>query len=114
MSLVLIGLCHGYTTNVKTFGENSFTDHLILVEVEQTSQYGTAEVKTIPVKISKRLMDQGIQHVWNQYKGKPVSVPVFVAPWASKAGNAGFDFQLAADGKPVNVQLAPPAVKAAS
>lgn len=50
-------------------------------------------------------MDQGIQHIWNQNKGKTVSVPVFVSAWASKAGNAGFDLYLSGDGKPVPCSL---------
>jgi len=90
MSLVLIGLCHGFNSNTRTMGTNTFTDNQVLVEVET-----------------------GVNNVWNQLKGKQVSVPVFVGAWASKAGNAGFDLWLSGDGKPMNVQLVKP-VQAAS
>ena len=111
--LVLIGLCHGYHSNIRTVGQNSYTDHLLLLEVEQVNQFGIAENKTIQVKLSKKHMEQGVNNVWNQLKGKQVSCPVFVSAWSSKSGNAGFDFWLSGDGKPVNVQLAKP-VQAAS
>lgn len=113
MSLVLLGLCHGFHSNTRQFNGNTFVDNQVLVEVEQTNRYGIAEVKTVPVKISKAHMEQGIQHLWDQQKGKTVAVPVFVAPWASKSGNAGFDFILAGDGKPEQLQRLQP-VKAAS
>lgn len=104
--LTLTGLCHGYHAETRQFGEKSFTDHLLLLEVEQLNQYGITENKTVKVKIGKGLMEQGIQHIWNQNKGKAVSVPVFVSAWASKAGNAGYDLYLSGDGKPVPLQLA--------
>lgn len=107
MSLVLIGLCHGYNARNRTVGQNTFTDHNILIEVEQLNQYGIAERKTEAVTISRGLMEKGIQHVWDQLKGKQVSVPVFVSTWTSKAGKAGFDLYLAGDGKPLNLQLKP-------
>lgn len=113
MSLLLIGLCHGFNSNTRTMGTNTFTDNQVLVEVEQLNQYGIAEVKTIAVKLSKKHMETGVNNVWNQLKGKQVSVPVFVGAWASKAGNAGFDLWLSGDGKPMNVQLVKP-VQAAS
>lgn len=107
--LVLIGLCHGFHSNTRTIGEKTFVDNQVLVEVQQMSQYGTPEVKTIPVKLSKRQFENGVQHVWEKLKGTQVSVPVFIGAWASKAGNAGYDIWLSGDGKPVNVQLAKPA-----
>ncbi|AOE85579.1 DNA-binding protein [Pseudomonas sp. TCU-HL1] len=106
MSLVLVGLCHGYHANHRMVRDQSFTDHQLLVEVVDTNRYGFEETKTIAVKLSKAHMDKGVQHVWDQYKGKQVSVPVFVGAWASKAGNAGFDLILAGEGKPLNLQLA--------
>lgn len=113
MSLVLIGLCHGFHTNTRVHGQNTFVDNQVLIEVEQTNQYGIAEVKTIAVKLSKRHMEQGANNVWNQHKGKQVSVPVFVGAWASKnSGNAGFDLYLSGDGKPVPVQLMKPVQQA--
>ncbi|WP_347506592.1 DNA-binding protein [Pseudomonas anguilliseptica] len=105
MSLVLIGLCHGFNSNTRTFNGNTFVDNQVLVEVENQNQYGIPEVKTIAVKVSKKHMEQGLNNVWNQFKGKQVSVPVFVNAWASKAGNAGYDLILSGDGKPLNVQL---------
>ena len=114
MSLVLLGLCHGYHTNVRTFGDKNYTDQVILVEVEQINQFGIAENRTIQVKLSKKHLEQGVNNVWNQLKGKPVSVPVFVSAWASKGGNAGFDLWLSGDGKPLNFQLANKPVAAAS
>jgi len=114
MSLVLLGLCHGFHTNTRTVGANTFVDNQVLVEVEQLNQYGIAEVKTIAVKLSKKHVEQGMGNVWNQYKGKTVAVPVFIGAWASKAGNAGFDHWLAGDGKPMNVQAIKPPVAAAS
>lgn len=106
--LLLTGLCHGYKANQRTVGANQFTDHLLLIEVQDTNQFGIAETKTVGVKLSKNDVDQGLQHVYDQYKGKPVSVPVRVGPWASKAGNAGFDFWLSGDRKPVQMQLKAP------
>lgn len=118
MSLVLIGLCHGYNKNVRTFGEKEFTDHNLLIEVEATNRYGIPERKTEAVKLSKAMIDRGMQHVWDQLKGQQVSVPVFVGTWVSKAGSAGYDMYLSGDGKPLNLQLAPaaekPAVRSAS
>lgn len=103
--LALIGLCHGFNTNTRQVGQNTFTDNQVLIEVEQTNQYGLPEVKTVAVKLSKKHMELGMNNVWNQLKGKQVSVPVFVGAWASKAGNAGYDLWLSGDGKPLNIQL---------
>ena len=111
--LVLVGLCHGFKTTQRTVGANEFTDNQVLIEVQQENQYGIPEVKTVAVKLSKKHMLSGLNHVWDQLKGKQVSVPVFVTAWASKAGNAGHDLWLSGDGKPVNMQLAAP-VRAAS
>jgi hypothetical protein len=108
MSLLLLGLCHGFNSNTRTVGQNTFTDNQVLVEVEQLNQYGIPEVKTVAVKLSKKHVEMGIGNVWNQLKGKQVSVPVFVGAWASKAGNAGFDLWLSGDGKPMNVQQVKP------
>lgn len=105
--LLLTGLCHGYKANTRTQGTNQFTDHLVLVEVQDTNQYGIAETKTVGIKLSKADVEAGLQHAYDQYKGKPVSVPVRVGPWASKAGNAGYDFWLSGDRKPVQMQLKP-------
>lgn len=105
MSLVLLGLCHGYNCNTRQVGQNTFTDHQVLIEVEQINQFGIPEVKTVAVKLSKKHMEQGLNNVWNQLKGKGVSIPVFVGAWASKAGNAGYDLWLSGDGKPLNLQL---------
>lgn len=106
--LLLTGLCHGYKANQRTVGANQFTDHLLLIEVQDTNQFGIAETKTVGVKLAKADVDQGLQHVYDQYKGKPISVPVRVGPWASKAGNAGYDFWLSGDRKPVQMQLKAP------
>lgn len=103
--LTITGLCHGFHTDNRTVGQNTFTENLILLEVQDTNQYGLPEVKTVKVKLSKKNMDAGLNNVWSQYKGKAVAVPVFVVPWASKAGNAGFDFYLSGDGKPQTPQL---------
>lgn len=110
--LLLTGLCHGYKANTRTQGANQFTDHLVLVEVQDTNQYGIAETKTVGIKLSKADVEGGLQHVYDQYKGKPISVPVRVGPWASKAGNAGFDFWLSGDRRPVNMQIAKPVAAA--
>ncbi|MNZ53305.1 hypothetical protein D3C78_711790 [compost metagenome] len=107
--LAMIGLCHGFHSNVRTVGSNNFTDNLLLIEVETTNQYGIPEVKTEKIKLSKKHMELGVNNLWNQLKGKQVSVPVFVQAWASKAGNAGYDLWLSGDGRPLNIQ----AVKAA-
>jgi len=111
--LVLLGLCHGFNSNTRQIGSNTFTDNQVLIEVEQLNQYGIPEVKTVAVKLSKKHMEAGLNNSWNQMKGKNVSIPVFVGAWASKAGNAGFDYWLAGDGKALNVQLVKP-VQAAS
>ncbi|MDG9858487.1 hypothetical protein N7403_31945 [Pseudomonas nitroreducens] len=113
MSLVLLGLCHGFHSNKREFNGNTFIDNQVLIEIEQTNRYGIAEVKTVAVKLSKAHIEQGIQHLWDQQKGKTVAVPVFVSPWASKAGNAGYDLILSGDGKPEQLQRVQP-VKAAS
>jgi hypothetical protein len=110
--LALIGLCRGFHTHTRTVGQNQFTDNSVLVEVEQPNQYGLVEVKTIAVKLSKRHMEQGMNNLWNQHNGKQVAVPVFVTAWASKAGNAGFDYWLSGDGKALNVLLKQPVAAA--
>lgn len=110
--LLLTGLCHGYKANQRTVGANQFTDHLLLIEVQDTNQFGIAETKTVGIKLSKADVEAGIQHVYEQYKGKPVTAPVRVGPWASKAGNAGFDFWLSGDRRPVNMQIAKPVAAA--
>lgn len=118
MSLVLIGLCHGYNKNVRTFGDKEFTDHNLLIEVETVNRYGYPERKTEAVKFPKAMIEKGMQHVWDQLKGQQVSVPVFVSTWVSKGGTNGYDMYLSGDGKPLNLQLAPaadkPAVRSAS
>ncbi|WP_137885730.1 DNA-binding protein [Pseudomonas sp. 2FE] len=111
--LLLTGLCHGYKANKRTVGANEFTDHLLLIEVQDTNQFGIPETKTVGIKLAKSDVEQGIQHVYDQFKGKAVSAPVRVGPWASKAGNAGFDYWLSGDRRPVNMQIAKP-VQAAS
>ena len=111
--LLLTGLCHGYKANNRTVGSNQFTDHLVLVEVQDTNQFGIPETKTIGIKLAKADIEGGLQHVYDGYKGKPISVPVRVSPWASKAGNAGFDYWLSGDRRPVAMQIKPP-VQAAS
>ena len=111
--LLLTGLCHGYKANQRKVGDKEFTDHLILVEVQDTNQFGILETKTIGIKLAKSDLDAGLQHVYDQYKAKPVTVPVRVGPWASKAGNAGFDYWLSGDRRPVAMQLKQP-VQAAS
>ncbi|MCQ4285802.1 hypothetical protein NA633_22180 [Pseudomonas stutzeri] len=110
--LALIGLCRGFHTSTRTVRENTFVDNSILVEVDQPNQYGLNETKTIAIKLSKRNMEAGLNNLWTQFNGKQVSVPVFVVGWASKAGNAGFDYWLSGDGKPLNLQLAQTAPKA--
>lgn len=114
MSLVLIGLCYGYNKNTRTFGEKEYTDHNVLIEVEAINRYGIAERKTEAVKLSKAMVDKGMQHVWDQLKGQQVSVPVFISAWVSKAGSAGYDMYLSGEGKPLNLQLAPTNEKPAS
>lgn len=104
MSLVLMGKCHGFNQNVRTVGQNSFTDNQVLIEIEHVNQYGIPEVKTVPVKLSKRQMESGLNTLWEQMKGKLVSVPVFVTAWSSKAGNAGHDLWLSGEGRPLNLQ----------
>lgn len=114
--LLLTGLCHGYKANTRRNGTNEFTDHLLLLEVQDTNQYGIPETKTVGIKLSKADVEGGLQHLYDQLKGKALTVPVRVGPWASKAGNAGFDFWLSGDRKPVQMQIKPPAapVQAAS
>lgn len=107
--LLLTGLCHGYKANVRQFNGNEYTDHLILLETQDTNQYGISETKTTSIKLSKADMEGGIHHLYDQFKGKPLTVPVRVGAWTSKAGNAGFDFWLSGDRKPVQMQIKPPA-----
>jgi len=111
--LLLTGLCHGYKANKRTVGANEFIDHLLLLEVQDVNQYGLAETKTVGVKLAKADIENGVQHQFDALKGKAVSVPVRVSPWASKAGNAGFDLYISGDRKPVNMQIRQP-VSAAS
>ncbi|NMZ77619.1 hypothetical protein HBO32_31545 [Pseudomonas nitroreducens] len=115
MSLVLIGLCQGYyseTRNVNTAnGPTQIVEHSLLVQVEQPNKFGMTEERVVQVRLSKRHMDGGLNKVWDQNKGKPICMPVFVQTWASKAGNSGFDYWLSGDGMPINLQ---PALKAAS
>ncbi|WP_437882144.1 DNA-binding protein [Pseudomonas sp. LRF_L74] len=110
--LLLTGLCHGFKANTRTVGANSFTDNLVLVEVQDKNQFGIDETKTIGIKMAKADLEAGLNHLYDQYKGKPVTVPVRVGPWASKAGNAGFDFWLSGDRKPVQMQLKAPVAAA--
>ncbi|WP_447560806.1 DNA-binding protein [Pseudomonas aeruginosa] len=106
--LALIGLCQGYysdTRNVNTAnGPSQIVEHSVLVQVEQTNKFGMPETKVVQVRISKRHMDGGLNNVWKMEKGKTVSVPVFIRPWASKSGNAGFDYWLSGDGMPLKLQ----------
>lgn len=110
--LLLTGLCHGYKANKRTVGTNEFVDHLVLLEVQDTNQYGLAETKTVGVKLAKADIENGVQHQFDALKGKSVSVPVRVSPWASKAGNAGFDLYISGDRKPVNMQIRQPVAAA--
>lgn len=110
--LLLTGLCHGYKSNKRTVGTNEFVDHLVLLEVQDLNQYGIAETKTQSIKLSKADIENGVQHQYEALKGKAVSVPVRVGPWASKAGNAGFDFWISGDRKPVNMQIRQPVAAA--
>lgn len=110
--LLLTGYCHGYKANKRTVGPNEFTDNLLLVEVQDINQFGIAETKTIGIKLSKADIDAGIHHVYDGLKGKQVTAPVRVGPWASKAGNAGFDYWLSGDRRPVNMQLVKPVAAA--
>ncbi|EPG7743168.1 DNA-binding protein [Pseudomonas aeruginosa] len=106
--LALIGLCQGYysdTRNVNTAnGPSQIVEHSVLVQVEQTNKFGMPETKVVQVRISKRHMDGGLNNVWKMEKGKTVSVPVFIQAWASKSGNAGFDYWLSGDGMPLKLQ----------
>ncbi|OEC59875.1 DNA-binding protein [Pseudomonas sp. ENNP23] len=111
--LVLIGLCHGYNQTSRNVGENTYIDHNLLIEVETINRYGFPERKTEAVKLSKAMVEKGMQHVWDQIKGQQVSVPVFVNCWVSKANKAGYDLYLAGDGKPINLQLVQTAEKPA-
>lgn len=106
--LLLTGLCHGYKANTRNFNGQEFVDHLLLIETQDTNQYGISETKTVSIKLSKADLENGVQHSYDQLKGKPVTAPVRVGTWASKAGNAGFDFWLSGDRKPVNMQIAKP------
>lgn len=110
--LALIGVCHGYHVNSRQFNGNTFQDHLIVLEVEQINQFGITENKTVTVKVGKKLVEQGVTNIYNQLKTKQISVPVFVGAWASKSGNAGFDYWLSGDGKPLNLQHAKPVAQA--
>jgi len=104
--LLLIGFCQGYFCETRQVRDNSITEHSVLVQTTVTNKFGLQEEKFIQVRLSKKHMESGINNVWNQLKDKQVAVPVFVQPWASKAGNAGFDYWLSGDGKPVtNLQL---------
>ncbi|MCU9208808.1 hypothetical protein OE424_17505, partial [Pseudomonas aeruginosa] len=80
------------------------TEHYVLVQVEHSTKFGISENKVIQVRISKRHMDGGLNNVWKMEKGKTVSVPVFIQAWASKSGNAGFDYWLSGDGMPLKLQ----------
>lgn len=110
--LLLTGLCHGYKANVRQFNGQEYTDHLLLVETQDTNQFGIAETKTTSIKLSKADMEAGIHHVYDQIKGKPVTMAVRVGAWTSKAGNAGFDLWLSGDRRPVNMQIAKPVAAA--
>lgn len=110
--LLLTGLCHGYKSNTRKVGTNDFVDHMVLVEVQDLDQYGIPQVKTASVKLSKADLENGVQHQYDALKGKPVTVPVRVGPWASKAGNAGFDYWISGDRKPVNMQIRQPVAAA--
>lgn len=116
--LTLTGLCKGYYSNTRTIrganGESQITEHSILVMVEEPNKYGMVEEKVKEVRLSKKHMDAGMHNIWNQLKDKPISAPVFVQTWASKAGNSGFDLWLSGDGKPLPVQQIKPAPVAAA
>ncbi|OKN68453.1 hypothetical protein AM433_006785 [Pseudomonas aeruginosa] len=116
--LALIGLCQAITCETRTVngqnGQQQITEHSVLVQVEQPNKFGLIEQKVIAVRISKRHMDGGLNNAWNQQKGKTVSVPVFVQAWASRAGNAGFDFWLSGDGLPLQLQAVQPAAPKAA
>lgn len=106
--LALIGLCQGYYPETRTIngqnGQTQITEHYVLVQVEHSTKFGISENKVIQVRISKRHMDGGLNNVWKMEKGKTVSVPVFIQAWASKSGNAGFDYWLSGDGMPLKLQ----------
>ncbi|HDQ8769402.1 TPA: hypothetical protein QBP35_006501, partial [Pseudomonas aeruginosa] len=114
--LALIGLCQGYYSETRTIngqnGQTQITEHSVLLQVEQPNKFGLIEQKIIAVRLSKKHMEGGLNNAWNQQKGKVVSMPVFVQAWASRAGNAGYDYWLSGDGLPLNLQAAQP-VKAA-
>lgn len=106
--LALIGLCQGYYLNQKEIrgqnGPTTISEHSVLIMVEESNKYGIVEQKIKEIRLSKKHMEGGLNHLWDQLKGKQVSVPVFIQSWASKAGNSGYDYWLSGDGKPLNLQ----------
>lgn len=107
--LVIMGLCKGHFAKNKTVrganGEQTITEHSILLEVTEQSRYGMEETKIKEVRLSKNHMSLGMEKLYDQLKEKQVSVPVFVQTWASKSNNSGHDLWLSGEGRPLNLQL---------
>ena len=110
MTTVKIGMCDGYSSVTKG---NGITEHFVLMVADQQDQYGRTVEVTTGIKIGKRHMEQGMDKLYSNLKGKQIAVPVFPSVWKSKAGNVGYDYFLADDGKPLTL-VKPTPVSAAS
>ena len=102
---LLIGFCQGYYLKERTVngakGQSNITEHYVLIQTTELNQFGLPEEKTTMVRLAKKHIENGVHHLWDQMKGKQVAACFFIQPWASKAGNAGYDRWFSGDGKPV-------------
>lgn len=109
MTTAIIGLCDGYFSKTK---DNGITEHRVLLVTEGKDEYGRPTEITTGIKIGKRHLEQGMDKFYANLKGKQIAVPVFPSVWKSKAGNVGYDWFLADDGKPLNLVRATPVAAA--
>lgn len=110
--LALLGLCKGHHVKTRDMKrpdgtEYKITEHSVLLQVEQFNQYDMPESKIIAVRMSKSQVDNGVDKIWDQLKERQVSADVYIQAWASKAGNAGYDYWLSSKGHPLNLQQVP-------
>lgn len=102
--LTLTGVVLGTKTLQRKRSDGSLFDVQFLgIQTDKESGYD-GETITTDIQISQHQYQAGICAFYQKLRGQVVSVPVWVTAWAGKNNNAGINFHLSGEGKPVSGQ----------
>lgn len=100
--LFIGGTCLGLKRVPKTNPTNNqkFEEVYLGLSIPAVGGYA-GDHETVDVRISRNQLDARLDEYYQGMKDAHIVVPVFVKVWVSRSGNAGKDFYLSGDGKPL-------------